>query len=680
MQSNKVQPGVLVRIVLVLLALLALLIAYYWTHKPFDLPTFAVLGGALLDILTIGALFAIGGAVGRAVIDALASRLSLDLRLLSRAERFALETTFGLMLIAIAALTLGIVGLFRSLFFWVPLLALALLLRQNVKSWLTDMKAMLAAARPGTRWGWLLLGFIVVMLALALLHSLAPPYSLDSMTYHLVGPQRYLADGRMTPQPENFYLGFPKSMEMLFSVTISLFGRDTAAAPVHFGFGLLGLMAVGGFVRRYTGSLDVALLAVVLLLSSFSVWLLLGWSYVDLAVLTMSAVAFSVANLWRETKDQNWLVLLGLICGFALGFKYTSGLLAAALGLYLLVYQPRRFLRNGLIFGIAASIAFLPWMIRAALHYGNPVYPYIFNGLNWDAGRTALFSQYDRGFASLDRVWQLFLMPFSATIFGVSNGEPFEFTLNPWLFTLPFLLPVVWRWLDDRERRLSLGAALLALPIFLFWAISASYAGIAMQTRLMIVLFPIGAVLGALVVNAFSRLGEKPVNMSFVLRGMLALTLLTGSLEVLNRFTSSKIGSYMLGQTSKDDYLFLHLATYPATQALLAELPTGSQVRFLWEPRSYYCPPTVSCIPDVLFDQWSARLTPEFPPEAVFNLWRELGDDYVLFFRLGYDAYVNFIAFHPEENAIVPEMLERHLVEVWTTPDERYTLYAWAGE
>src|SRR5690606_41182784 len=128
------------------------------------------------------------------------------------------------MLISSAVLALGMVGLFRNVFFWIPLLVIGVLLRHEVKTWLEDGRAILVAARPQTRWGWILAAFSVTLLVLALLHSLAPPYAWDGMTYHLVGPRDYLAAGRMIPHPENFYLGFPKSIEMLFSVTISPFG------------------------------------------------------------------------------------------------------------------------------------------------------------------------------------------------------------------------------------------------------------------------------------------------------------------------------------------------------------------------------------------------------------------------------------------------------------------------
>jgi hypothetical protein len=680
MQSTKTQIGILARGIVMLAAVFVLLTAYYWAHKPFDTQTFLRLGGAALDLFTVSLLFAIAGGIGRKVLAFIGRRLVFDFRLLSRAEHFALETTFGLMLISVGALALGMIGLFRSIFFWVPLLVLALLLRQEVGAWLKEGRALIAAARPQSRWSWLLAAFTVLMLVLALLHSLAPPYAWDGMTYHLVGPQRYLAAGRMTADPYNFYVGFPKSMEMLFSVAISLFGRDTAAAPVHFGFALIGFLAVAGLARRcaHNGN-NAAWLSVALLIGCFSVWLIMGWPYVDLTVMALGALAFSLANVWRETKNERWLILLGLVCGFALGVKYTAGLLVIPLGLYILICQSKYWFRNGVIFGLAVAVAFLPWMIRGWLHYGNPVYPYFFNGLNWDAGRAELFNQYNRGFTSLNRTWQLFLMPLSATIFGINDGDTFAFTLNPWLFTLPFFLPLAWSWLEKRARRLCLSGALLAVPIFVFWAVSAAYAGIAMQTRLMIMLFPIGAVMGALALDAFSQMPEKPVNFTFLLRAFVAITLFASALEAFNRLTWSRVGSYLLGQTSESEYLFQHLATYPATMMQLGELPDGAQVRLLWEPRAYYCPANVTCIPDVMFDLWSGALTPDQTAADVLRRWHEEGDDYILFFHLGYEAYMNY-TYRYDEDVILPESLESSLIRLWTTADGRYTLYTWAED
>jgi hypothetical protein len=270
-------------------------------------------------------------------------------------------------------------------------------------------------------------------------------------------------------------------------------------------------------------------------------------------------------------------------------------------------------------------------------------------------------------------------LPFTATIFGVDNAEPYGFTVSPWLMTLPFVLLLVWKWVPERARRLVLGGVLIEVPIFIFWAISAANAGIAMQTRLMIVLLPISAVLGAIAVDTLGKAPEKPIHLAFIVRALMVLTLVFGLKESVAWFSHARVGNYLLGEISRSDYLFTHLAAFPATMERLGDLPDESQVRFLFEPRSYYCPAETTCIPDVVFDQWSGPLTPDIPRDLVFRQWSERGDDYVLFFRHGYQAYMDFIGYNFDENALLPSALQDNLLEVWTTQDGRYTLYALGG-
>src|SRR5690606_23944218 len=272
---------------------------------------------------------------------------------------------------------------------------------------------------------------------------------------------------------------------------------------------------------------------------SFSLWLVMTWTYVDLAVLALSTLAFSLVNVWRETKDSRWLILLGFLCGFSLTIKYTVGLLIGALGLYILVYQPLRnvlrqphqLIRDVLFFGLPIIVAFLPWMIRAALHYNNPFYPYFFDGLNWNSDRALYFNQVGMGLLSHNLWWQLPIMPIAATIFGVDNAEPYAFTASPWLLTLPLLLLVDWKWVPERARRLVLGGALLEIPMFIVWALLAANVGIAMQTRLMIMALPISSVLGAISVDALAKTPEKPIHISCSVRVSIVLTMVFGLKE-----------------------------------------------------------------------------------------------------------------------------------------------------
>src|SRR5690606_27984072 len=108
------------------------------------------------------------------------------------------------------------------------------------------------------------------------------------------------------------------------------------------------------------------------------------------------------------------------------------------------------------------------------------------------------------------------------------------------------------------------------------------------QTRLMIVLLPISAVLGALAIDALNRTPEKPIHLSFIVRALIVITLFFGFKDAITWFSRARVGTYFLGEISREDFLFTYLASFPATMKSLEALPDDSQVRFVFEPRSYY--------------------------------------------------------------------------------------------
>src|SRR5215467_951947 len=103
----KSSTNVLIRALILFVALFALLIGYYWVHKPFDLLVFKSVGGALLDVLTAAALFGIAGGIGRAAL------MRIDLTTISRPERIALECGIGVGIVALSTLVWELVGFFR---------------------------------------------------------------------------------------------------------------------------------------------------------------------------------------------------------------------------------------------------------------------------------------------------------------------------------------------------------------------------------------------------------------------------------------------------------------------------------------------------------------------------------------------------------------------------------------
>lgn len=685
------------RILVTFLGLVAALIAYFWAHKPLDPALIASLGGAFLDLFTVTLIVSLAGGLGRTFFQRLLTPLSTKWGGVgggdfSRPERLALEATLGLGILGLTLLILGLVGLYRSIIFWLLILALTALTFRHLLGWFLDTVAVLRASlQPSTRWTRFLALMIAAFLSLALLHALAPPTAYDALNYHLLAPKRYLEAGRILAQPDNHFLGFPQGVEILYGLAMGLFGRDTSAAPLHYAYGFFGLLAIGGLLKR-RADLNTAYLAVALLVSAFSLWLLFGWPYVDLAIFTYGALALSITvsfvkrPLETDLKSPPYgvgrgfrggdVMLLGIIAGLALGVKYTGIGLLIALGFVLLWNAPRQILRNGLILVGVAALVFSLWALKGLLLYQNPVYPFAFGGLNWDAGRAYTFSTPGTGLLGSPDAWQLIILPLAATVFGVEKAGTYSFTVGPWLLTAPLLLFFSWRWLTESERNLARTALLLAVPILIFWIALASLSSIGVQTRLVIMGLPAASVLAALSFNGLSKWPRKPLDVGFIARALLVLTLTFAFVDALRDTVRVRIAPYLMATLSRTDYRRANLGVYIDAMQELRTLPEGSQVRFMYEQRTYDCPPTITCIGDILFDHWPRPLRQDMTPDEVFQSWKDAGDDYLLLFNPGYSFNAEDTRFI-NENALFPDALEKWMTPIWSDPAEGYTLFAW---
>jgi hypothetical protein len=200
------------------------------------------------------------------------------------------------------------------------------------------------------------------------------------------------------------------------------------------------------------------------------------------------------------------------------------------------------------------------------------------------------------------------------------------------------------------------------------------------QTRLMTPILPLAAVWGGLAFHSLSRWPRKPVDLHFVVRMMLIVTLVFAGIEVLQTTTHSGVVQYFMAEKDRDTYLFENLGSYYEAVRHLATLPADSRVRLMWEPRSYHCP--VTCIPDVLFDRWTYPLAKGQTPDAIFEEWQREGDDYLLIFEPGYEFVLDEAKHDPRKADAVTklgsfrETLNRWMTPVWKN-NLGHTLYGW---
>lgn len=661
------------RSLIVLAALAALMIGYYWLNKPFDFPVIGALVAVGLDLIPVSLLALFGGSIGRWLF----TRFSLTFD--GRAERLTIETLFGLGIIATYAAVVGLLGDFKSQVLWFPTIALGgIALIATRGSWLIDcFKLAKRAFQPSGVWPRALTYSAVILLGTGLIIALAPQTAWDALTYGLVAPARYLAQGRIAYQPNQPLFGYTQNIEMLYSLALSLFGRDTAAAPIHWLYGLLALLGAAGIVQRRTGLDAMARLAVVILLSAVGLWELLGWAKNDLALMAYGAASLIVLVQWRETRRDRWLALLGLLLGMALGTKLPAGALVVSAGLVVLIYSIRTgfrpMLRRELIIAGALLITFAPWLIKGTLLYHNPIYPNVFGGVDWNPVRASIY--FGQGLLSSGQGLRWLFLPLSATVFGTQFLSGFDFSTGPWLLTLPFLLVIAWRTIRTvpQEYQLAIDGILFALPLLLYWWVLSGISAIGIQTRLMTMAMPAFAVLGCLALDGIRRLPVKPINVFFVFQAFFIVSVGFEVLQATQFVVQARAVSYLMGTIDRDDYVIGVQGPYKDAMNHLNALPAGAVVRFLWEARGYYCPPAIQCLDDSMFDAWQSGLL-TYSPDELLSHWRQQGDAYFLLYDAAFtsmgsrnDAGQAFIQFAAAKS--------RWLTPIWSNGD--YTLYTW---
>ncbi len=680
------------------------LLVYYWIHKPlpvgdflgeteFGLPTAAIftnLGGALLDTLVVMVMVAVSGGLGRRVMALIVGRESE----LAQRGRFAMEALLGLGILGNLILVVGLVWL-HAVSVGLLLAGLAIVTRQAIRNWLADLRAVLRDVQTiKNRWNRWLMIFIVFNLMLAFIMALAPPTQFDSLTYHLVGPQHWLREGRFVSLQGSHFFGFPQLINTLFAGHVALtFGRLTGAALLHWAIGVLTLIAVGSYgMRRF--SARVGLLAVTILLTATSIWLQFTWPYVDLAAMGFGFAAYVALENWRmQQHSQRWLILGAVFVGLAMSVKYPLVVLGIAAGVYILVFSQRKqIIRNGLILVGVATIILVPWLLRNLVFYDNPVYPYGPATAEWDELMREWYTSSEGALLKqLPALW--ITMPVSSTFVGIDGAGGFAATIGPlFLLLIPMLL-ITWRWLDEAWRH-HLKGMLPFIGVFAaVWMVASALTIYGAQTRLWYAMFPLLALWAAVGFDSLRLLPKKPLDFSFVLSAMVGMVLAftafdhvrgtrpeSGTLEgttLVSHFLESGAHNYLLGAWDEDDYLDMWLGWYIVTMRQINELPEDSRVLFLWETRSLYCNEAdVTCLEDwVLLRWWHARRTiGDGSAEAIIDHWRQQGVTHVLVREEGRDFEFENNDFLTDEDKAEWSRVPDLLAELWRGSDS-YTLY-----
>jgi hypothetical protein len=334
----------------------------------------------------------------------------------SRLERSALALGLGWGLVSLSVLA---VGLAHVLYTWVLMLGLGLVLvifwrdTWNILAALTSAAfyRRLRAFAPSGVFLTVLAICVLIELGLAETQSLTLPYiwprGFDLYEYHWAVPELFLLHHAIYALPGWAHANFPFNSEMLNTLALSV-GSPIAALFLQASFLFLALLLLAAFLYRRFGLL-AAWLGIGLAICNPPLYALLISGYAELAVAYYGVATVTVVLAWLEQEERpgsmRLLALAGLFAGLGLGAKYTGGQVIAGVLLLLvgmciirivgtlrrraaIVPVLRRFSCGLVAYSAAILLAFLPWLLKDWFLLGNPIYPFIWGGPEWDAART----------------------------------------------------------------------------------------------------------------------------------------------------------------------------------------------------------------------------------------------------------------------------------------------------
>lgn len=342
---------------------------------------------------------------------------------------------------------------------------------------------------------------LAAVLGLTFCLAVSPTVSWDADVYHLTLPRLYLEHGGFRPVPMSVYSDWPLGTELLYAAAM-IAGDYMLAKAFHFGFGLLVLYALWTTVAAER-SRAVAGLAAALFLANEVVSFQLQRAYVDLAYAFFFLCGFVFLHRALEEDDDGgdggpFLLLSGIACGLAAGAK-VSGIVAA--GVLGVAWLPRlaRAARRGRLgaalrpflarFALPAVLLWIPWLAKAAVYTGNPVYPFLYRwlgGPDWSVELGARFHAWQASIGMGRGALDYLLLPVRVILSGGRGYDLFDGALAPWWIVLLPLAVVLGR----REALVRRALAVAGL-FFAFWAVSSQ------QMRFLIPALPLAAIAGA---------------------------------------------------------------------------------------------------------------------------------------------------------------------------------------
>ncbi|MCX5796935.1 MAG: phospholipid carrier-dependent glycosyltransferase [Elusimicrobia bacterium] len=497
--------------------------------------------------------------------------------------------TLGLGLLSLSVLALAALGLLRT---W----TLSLMLAAFWLAGFSELRAALRGCRLPEQWRSRPLAAAGILAALGLTFWLTwvPPHQYDSLVYHLALPAAYLRAGGLTVEGLPVFAHFPQNGEMLFVLALAL--KSDLLAQMFMWLAAALSVAWLWTMAGAEIAAEARLLAALLLATHTAVMLLASTTYIDPLVMLWTTAAVLLFWRWRRESagaPRSWLALSAIFAGLALGAKYTAGITAGSLGLFLVkdwLWGPpatRRARAGDLaVFVGVVTVVFSPWLVKNALQAGDPVFPFLYQWFpatqaGWPAAGAARYfavlTEYGHGGA-----WAQALLALPGQLLGNSLrfGGGMDVLGDMGWELLFWALPLaVWAGWRRRNRTALWLLAFCGLYL-------AAWFSTGVVLRFLTALAPLLCLLAAYGLHAlWSRLESGGRVMLAAGAGLLVATHVLVFLYAHAVFGSGRV---LAGLESREEFLTSRLEYYPCAAWAREHLGGNDRILIVGEQRAYY--------------------------------------------------------------------------------------------
>lgn len=602
---------------------------------------FAVVAGKLWHLLLFGVFWFAVYAVGRLA----------GAPLFGRGWREPdLAVAWGIVVFVVAAFAACAAGLAYGWLFRASVIAAALagvaFLRAELREAAARMRRWAAELELST--ALLLAAVAAVALPVALCAAL-PAFYWDALTYHLAVPQAYAAAHGFVYLPYNAYASMPFGGSLFYLWPYMWDGLITAKAS-HLVATVLALSLTYRLARLWLPQFYAALAAAFVLLTPSVIAAVAGAHNDHFQILFVVAALylyFSREGGGAEPIRRSWLAV-GAFAGAAVAVKYSAFAVAAAfvpIGAYD-VWRRRISWRWALAAAAVAAAMVAPWLVKAYVERGNPVFPLlygVFGGRDFAPAQAERFYAWQFGTGPGRGVLDFLLAPYRISVTADVNYANFYGVF------LAFLLP----WAALAAAAFRRGGRLVAFG----WLYLAAWFFGSQQIRFLGAALPaLGTAAAAVLARAERGAGNwrRRVGRAVFAGGLIVVSVPSFS-GVMLRGTSG-YPFFVNGDTT--GFLRENVGLYPAQEYINAELPADAKILMLFTNHTLYL--EREGVYDSFFEASPFLLAAEEArnPRELYDLAREWGCTHVHIYHI-YEMGV-WPYYAPEARRNVYMFLERY--------------------